>query len=815
MRGEAQNNTISIRDCSFLRNRAVWGGGLFIELLNDSKSNNFILENMLFDGNHLSQYGSLNTNGTGGEAVRIVIIPTLNTNYNTNFIFTNCIFRNNKADLGGGASFELIREKSTTSAFFNFTNCTWYHNIGRIGSAIDAYAHIYPLGDVAMFTFDSCNFIENSNDYSQRPVKPLGLGTLYLWSVPAFFTNRNVFTGNDGSALVGISTWCILSNGTTIVFEKNTAENGGAITLLDNSYLVLFENITLNFTHNTASGKGGAIYTETDGQRSFSSRRFCIAIFHDATVSPYDWKEKNVTVYFANNYAKLGNSIFTTTLLTCEWGEVAEVQLGEIQQVYYWDGAFTYEGVNVSDLKPEISSEATDIENSNFSYIFPSGKLYSFDFVPKNDRNETVNTIYFVTTNDSSTAVVDDTLSYTSEGSTMLYGEPGNTVGLKMVTVNSLPLSISINVKLDDCPPGFYLSTEIKTACECSVNVKGKDYFGIRYCDSRNMVAYLRPAYYAGYVMIDGKETLVTAGCPEGYCYSHRNNSYLQLPSNSSNEALDNVICKPNKRTGELCGKCSERNYIYVNSYDYECGQCNNLWVEGAFMLIGLKYIPLAIFLYIVGLFGISLVDGPLNSVALFSQLLPYMSIYAGGRINTLDKNSIIGFIFLYGMWNLDFFELLAPNFCVLPIQSALEMLFFKNLTPIMFGLALSCLYYLIYQRYDIEPKLSKSNSPFKKCLSYIFCKFCCKKGGCCYQCEQNYNTKILRPANLNVRGYDKEKDEKKCNCFYIQSLITCVVLCYAKLTALAFDLLSNTTLYGQGKDDSQEYFGLMEHRNM
>ena len=810
MRGEAQNNTISIRDCSFSHNQAVWGGGLFIELLNDSKSNNFILENILFDSNYLSQYGLLNTSGTGGGAVRIVIIPTLNTNYNTNFTFTSCIFQNNIADLGGGASFELIREKPTSSTFFHFTNCTWYRNIGRLGSAIDAYAHNYPFGDVARFTFDSCSFTENSNDYSQLPVKPLGLGTLYLWSVPAFFTNQNVFIGNNGSALVGISTWCIFRKGATAVFEKNTAENGGAITLLDNSYLVLYENTKLNFTHNTASGKGGAMYIETDGQRSFSSRRFCMAVFHDATVSPYDWKEKNVTVYFANNYAKHGNSIFTTTLLTCVWGELAEIQLGEIQQVYYWNGTFTYEGIdNASGLQQEISSEATDIENSNPSYTFPPGKLYSFDFAPKNDRNEVVDTIYFVTTNDSSTAVVDDTLSYTSESSTMLYGEPGSTLALKMVTVNSLPLSISINVKLDDCPPGFYLSTETnsnKTVCECSVNVEGQDYFGIRFCDSRNMVAYLRPAYYAGYVEIDGKETLLTAGCPEGYCYSHRNNSYLQLPPNSSSEALDTVICKPNQRTGALCGKCSEGNYIYVNSYDYECGQCTNSWLKGAFMLIGLKYIPLAIFLYIVGLFGISLVDGPLNSVALFSQLLPYMSVYAGGRINTLDKNSIIGFKFLYGMWNLDFFELLAPNFCVLPIQSALEMLLFKNLTPIVLGLTLSCLYYLIYQRHNIEVKLSESDSRIKKCFSYVFCKFCCKKGGCFYQCELKYNTKILQLANLKVRGHDKEIGEKKCSCFYIQSLITCVVLCYAKLTALAFDLLSNTTLYGRSKDDSDEF---------
>ena len=803
MRGEAQNNSIFIRDCTFMHNQAVWGGGLLIELLNESKSNNFILENLLFEANYVSHYGSLNTAGTGGGAVRIVIIPTLNSNYNTTFTFTNCLFQNNIADLGGGASFEFIREEPTSTTLFYFINCTWYHNIGRLGSAIDAFVHTYPLGDVANFTFDSCNFIENSNDYSQLPVKPLGLGTLYLWSVPAYFTNKNVFIGNNGSALVGISAWSVFKSGSTVVFEKNTAANGGAITLLDNSYLVLHENTTLNFTHNTASGKGGAIYTDTDGQRSFSSRRFCLAVFHDATLSPYEWKERNVTVYFVNNKAKHGNSIFTTTLLTCVWGELAEIQLDEIKQVYYWNGTFTYEGINnVSGLQQEISSEAIDIKNfKNSSYTFPPGKLFSFDFVPKNDRNQTVDTIYFVTTNDSSVAVVDDTLSFTSESDTLLYGEPGSTVGLSMVTVNNLPLSISVNIKLDDCPPGFYLSTETnsnKRVCKCSVNVEGQEYFGIKYCDSRNMVANLRPAYYAGYVVIDGKETLLTAGCPEGYCYSHRNNSYLKLPSTASNEALDNLICKPNCRTGALCGKCSEGNYIYVNSYNYECGECSNSWVEGVFMLIGLKYIPLAIFLYIVGLFGISLVNGPLNSVVLFSQLLPYMNIYAGGRINPFNKNSDNTFKFLYGMWNLDFFELAVPNFCVLPIQSALEMLVFKNLTPIVIGFALSCFYFLISERKDKAEKLNISSSPVKRCFSYVFCKCCF----CLGHCEKKYK-RAIEWINTKARGCNKDQPS---TCFRSQSLITCVVLCYAKLTTLAFDLLSNTTLYGQNKDDSDEF---------
>ena len=202
-----------------------------------------------------------------------------------------------------------------------------------------------------------------------------------------------------------------------------------------------------------------------------------------------------------------------------------------------------------------------------------------------------------------------------------------------------------------------------------------------------------------------------------------------------------------------------------------------------------------------VGLFGISLVDGPLNSVVLFSQLLPYMSIYAGGRINTFNKSHLTLFRFLYGMWNLDFFELVTSNFCVLPIQSAMEMLIFKNLTPVLLGFALSCLYIMIPQRRDIVASLENSNTLFRKFVSHMFCKLCCKCP-CLSYCEQKY-IKAINWLNRKVCGRDMSQPT---TCFRSQSLITCVILCYAKLITLAFDLLSNTTLYGRSKDDSNEF---------
>ena len=799
--GTTNNITLHIKHCSFIKNHAVWGGGLSIGLYGSFSRHQIILDNLLFQHNYLPHVGRVNITGTGGGGVRIAMLPNsgLGLLY-TNVTFSHCKFHKNAAIFGGGVSIELSREDPVSTTVFHFVNCTWQYNIARLGSALYAHAYPYPFGKVANFTIKSCNFFDNSNHYTELPVKLQGIGTLYSCSVPVFFKSKSIFKENYGSAIVGIDAWFVFKDGAVVVFENNTAENGGAVVLFDNSYLILFHDIQLNFTYNQAKGKGGAILVVTNGQRDLANQ-YCFVNFHNLTVSPYKWKQRNISVHFANNTAKFGNSIFATTLYSCVWRNLTgleEISLSDVNQVFYWNGTFTYEGItNASELHQEISSEAVYVRNYNDSiYSIPPGKLYNFNFTEENERMEKIDAVYLVTSN-SSAAVVDSTETYSSNDLTYLHGNSTDVFDLQMVTINGLPLSITVRARLDECPPGYYLSSasnSSKSVCKCSVNVPKRDYIGIVECDHTRLVAYLRPEHYAGYQIVDGNRTLLTAACPIGFCYSNSNNSYLELPSTSSTKALDDLICKSKQRTGALCGQCLEGNYIYVNSYDYECGKCTNSWVDGALMLTGLQYVPLTIFLYIIGLFGISLVGGPLNSAVLYSQLLPYMNIYAGGRISVLNQDFVTGFQFLYGIWNLNFFELLAPNFCVLPIRSGLDMVLFRSLTPVVIGIILSFLYILTSERLAFAATLDRTQSSVCKCISYVCCKC-----GCIEKCLRKYARAVDR-LNRKV-CFHNQKDPNTC--FRTQGLITCVVLCYAKLTALAFSLLSNMKLYGPGKDDS------------
>ena len=124
------------------------------------------------------------------------------------------------------------------------------------------------------------------------------------------------------------------------------------------------------------------------------------------------------------------------------------------------------------------------------------------------------------------------------------------------------------------------------------------------------------------------------------------------------------------------------------------------LWKEIILLFVA-KYIPLTVFIIVIGFFNISLLNGPLNSFVLFSQLLPFTDIYAGGRISILNEPVVKTYRFLYGMWNLNFFEILLPNFCVLRTQSPLNMLLFDNVLTFLYIVILTIAIYLIGKYYD------------------------------------------------------------------------------------------------------------------
>ena len=120
-KGNASHNAISVTQCTFEGNKAVWGGAMLIEFQDDSDYNTVTVNSTVISDNYC-YYNACTYEGTGGGGVRVQFAGFKDTVKNNN----------NQAYFGGGVSFFIFNMN-----FISFRNCTWYGNIARLGSAID------------------------------------------------------------------------------------------------------------------------------------------------------------------------------------------------------------------------------------------------------------------------------------------------------------------------------------------------------------------------------------------------------------------------------------------------------------------------------------------------------------------------------------------------------------------------------------------------------------------------------------------------------------------------------------------------------
>ena len=455
----------------------------------------------------------------------------------------------------------------------------------------------------------------------------------------------------------------------------------------------------------------------------------------------------------------------------------ATVSEYDILQVFNWSGIFYYDGkYNRSD---EIATDTAEIKTGTSGFVkIPPGRFHQLNITSVDDRNQTAHPVFFVNTNDTSVSSVDITTTYVSNKIIKLRGKRNSNISIHLQSIGSRSWSVTINVTLDECPPGFYYpSNENNPAnekvCKCSTGTSNQLY-GISDCNNELLIAYLNPQYWAGYVVLQGKYIFLTSNCPKDYCSATR----IQIPANLSTSQSANLVCS-HHRIGCVCGKCQSGYYVYANSLDYNCGTCNDtLSNHGLLILIISKYLPLTLLMCFIVFFDISLVNGPLNAFILCSQILFTLQMYGNGKIGLPTEASsfanvlIVIATFLYNIWNLNFIEILLPQFCAFRTDSALTAMVLSEYIP--------AFYVLI--------------------LCVIFFHFIPWINNCCVcsrlQAVQNCTLKMERMC-IRFRHRWSVKNS------VINSLTTFLVLSYARITLVTFKLLTPTVLYGPGGQDS------------
>ena len=550
-----------------------------------------------------------------------------------------------------------------------------------------------------------------------RSARLLKTNTDLIFTRSVQITADNIYM-NCGAFAQGIfaqdSEIVLLANSWSVI-QLCVATHGGAIALYGESYIRVSKNSTLDFHFNYAFQRGGAIYVDINSSPGVVPVLDCF-LQHDQ-----EWEENQGSLVFYSNSAKdEGQSVYVSNIQSCHPNGLNNITtnlteenlinlLGFVGQVNfmfrYQKDSFsiqlTSKQYRLKAVQREIVAGPYHIEST--SAIVNLNKPVTMRFIPGKQTilhihtydmlGSIINSVFRVNIDkmdDSLPVELDISSKYTDDFTVILHGIPQqhgmakhffpqNTSTLKtppQLVLQSLEyrdLRVEMNVELQCCPPGYiyqYGSGDMGT-CHCGMHTL----VGITACNESHtevIGAVLERDHWAGYLpsndqhSCDGQK-IFSGLCPPGYCQTQP----ITLSVNNSQQELQEVVCAHrSNRKGILCGECFEGNSIAVNFNGIRpvCISCEEGLSKVGFLLwILSEWVPMLAFMFVLMLFNIDLVSGRFNSFLLFTQLLAFSTIRGDAELGPVHNAFVRIYRFLYGMWNLDFFGMLLPPYCLAP----------------------------------------------------------------------------------------------------------------------------------------------------
>ena len=232
-------------------------------------------------------------------------------------------------------------------------------------------------------------------------------------------------------------------------------------------------------------------------------------------------------------------------------------------------------------------------------------------------------------------------------------------LGTVFVFLFSLPEQTT--AQRDLCPPWFIPDNASISGCSCHT------YEAKVTC--RQDFSLLQFGYCMTYNNTTGVS--VYGACPYIGHYNITAVSYfqIQLPSNVS--LLNDFMCGPLNREGELCGKCKNGYGNALYSYTLECSKCWG-YGYGWVLYYFLELFPITVMYFLVVIFHIRATSSPLSALVFMSQVVVYtvrlnVPLHMYIEINTtgFPYVALQVLLLLCGIWSLDFFHSVVPPFCV------------------------------------------------------------------------------------------------------------------------------------------------------
>ena len=609
---------VSILSTTVSNNRGYASGVAFL-LLNTMQNLHVLMDDCRLEGNEGSELAR------GGGVVMLVVSYISELRRFTQSLpgthqlltVTNTSFIGNYADIGGAAYF-YISPQNISDYSITFDNVTFEENFARVGTVLEA--------DTRPATFVSKTLQILMQDV--RAINNRIPNTVTMSSVAAASENSAAFvflsvfnitvSGRDdthGSQFVSNSPGAFLVVGGNIylngnvLFERNSALAGGAISLYDFSLLFIVEGSRIVFMQNEALTVGGAIFASSPGTRTSPTCVF--QVIGPRRVSLSEVHVLDLRMKFIGNSAlEGGNSIYVNPLFGC--ATIPESALVDISVSFntrlFYEAIFEFFSP-VNNSFSEFASipericfcESDDVENVRAlcapkvrDITVVSGQTFSLGLFPTDLSLNPVSSILFIDVDSSAHSLGRGQTSSQLKGGKCtivdlnLHGPSNTTVRLTLHTQQGT-LPVKLNVRIEDCPPGF-VAVERDHLLTCICDPYVTDVIGST-CNF-NTYTILRPsnanATWLGVVEHeDFSDVVFVHTCPIGFCNRSLGSVDLTVPD---------YLCKEG-RTGTLCGDCKGNLSVVFGSP--ECRECSNFWLFTIF-LYAVAGVLLVIFLFLL-----------------------------------------------------------------------------------------------------------------------------------------------------------------------------------------------------------------------
>ena len=540
----------------------------------------------------------------------------------------------------------------------------------------------------------------------------------------------NIFCGASAQGIYALDSEIVLQANTKSKLVQCVATHGGAMALYGESYIRVGKNTTLKLYGNHAFQRGGAIYVSSapgavvpvsncflQHDQEWEENNSAI-IFSSNTA-----KTEGQSVYaseirscFPGNRPSIKNIttdlVITSKAYTVSSSFVRQVNFTFIYNHYSYNihhnrsqtplriSRLTSRKYRLIAVQMEIASGPNHVNGPSVN----SSKPLTISFIPGKQKRlpythaydefgSNISSVFTVLINkmdDSVPVELDPFSKYTADFTVILHGIPqqhsrakefcnttntsvvGKPSQLVLQSVDNKDLLLVMDIELQCCPPGYvfrYGSGDMGT-CHCGMT----SVTGIAECnetDPEVIGAVLEREYWAGYLASNDRHScdgqkLFTGSCPPGYCQTQQ----VTLPENNSQQELQGVVCTGVNRKGLLCGDCLDGKGIAVNFNGIRpvCASCQEgISYVGIPVWFLTEWVPMLAFMFVLMLFNIDLVSGRFNSFLLFAQLLAFSTIRSDAELGPVHNAFVKIYRFLYGMWNLDFFGVLLPPYCLTP----------------------------------------------------------------------------------------------------------------------------------------------------